>query len=204
MKNPSPVIFLCVLCLCASKSGAAPNLIINGSFEEGFAGWQGTWGYYENSPNPVSGRVVGVLTDISHSSVGRTMYQNVPTVPGQMYQISFALRLPDLFEIAPGIFIPVVGESSGGSTTISLRLDQNQIAAIPVTNRDTWNFYSYNFTAADSNTEVYFFNPSVRAWPFIDAVTLTAVPEPQALVVVGLCLGRWLTRRRPTAPGFAF
>jgi hypothetical protein len=165
---------------------AAPNLIVNGSFESGFSGWQGTWGYYDHSPNPVSGSHVGVLIDISHSSVGQTMYQHVPTTPGLTYELTFALRLP---EFSPGTTVPVVGDSRGGSTTISLRIDDVSIASIPVVNRNTWSFYDYDFTATQSSTRINFFNPSSLAWPFIDAVSMTVVPEPQSAVLISL--GWW-------------
>ena len=178
----------CLFIVGLSTATAGPNLIINGSFELGFSGWQGTWGYYDQSPNPVSGTRVGVLVDISHSSVGQTMYQQIPTTPGLTYEINFALRLPDLMEVSPGIFIPVVGDSNGGSTTISLRIDESPIASIPVTSRAAWNFYTYNFTATQSSTKVNFFNPSSLAWPFIDDVTVTVVSEPQPAALFGLAI----------------
>jgi hypothetical protein len=93
-----------------------------------------------------------------------------------------------LLEASPGIFIPVVGDSRGGSTTISLRIDEEPIASIPVTNRDTWNFYTFGFVATQTSTKVNFFNPSSLAWPFIDDVTMTVVPEPQAAALFGLAI----------------
>ena len=178
----------CLFVVGFSTATAAPNLIVNGGFEAGIFGWQGTWGYYDQSPNPVSGTRVGVLVDIGHSSVGQTMYQHVPTTPGLTYEINFALRLPDLMEVSPGDFVPVVGDSRGGSTTISLRIDESPIASIPVTNRDNWSFYTFDFTATQTSTKVNFFNPSSLAWPFIDEVTMTVVPEPQPAALLGLAI----------------
>lgn len=177
-----------------ASHAAGPNLIVNGGFENGFTGWNGTWGYYD-SPNTVSGARVGVLTDISSSSVGQTMYQNVPTTPGWTYEIKFALRLP---EFSPGSTIPVVGESRGGSTTISLLINDVSLASIPVVNRNTWNFYTYAITAVTSSTRINFYNPSIQAWPFIDEVTMAVVPEPQTAILLVLGASGLLLRcRRP-------
>ena len=175
-----------VLCagFIALKADAADNLIVNGGFEIELFAWQGSPGYYDRSPNPVDGNVVGVVVDISHSSVGQTMYQTVTTTPGLTYQINFALRLPDLYEAVPDFFVPVVGDSHGGWTTISLRLNDTAVASFPVLNRDTWSFYSVNMTATSDSTKVQFYNGSSLAWPFIDHVSMTAVPEPGVTTIL--------------------
>jgi len=176
MLTPLAALLICVVHL------RAQNLVINGGFESGFAGWTGTFGYYD-SPNTVDGYRVGVLTDISHSSVGQTLTQVLPTTAGQTYSIAFALRLPELYEIAPGFWIPVTGDSRGGTTSISVRWDDRTLAAIPVLNRDSWSFYTIQAVADDDSTRLNFFSPSAAAWPFIDGVSVTVVPEPSPLLL---------------------
>jgi len=177
------------------------NLVVNGGFESWFSGWTGTYGLYGDSPNTVDGTWVGVLTDIGHSSVYQTLTQSVATTPGVAYQIAFALRLPDLFEIAPGVWVPVVGNSIGGATTISVRWDDRALIEIPVFNRDTWSFYTVRAVADGDAAELNFFNPSDAAWPFIDAVSVVAIPEPwpAALLPFGAALA-WISRARRGAP----
>ena len=181
------------------------NLIVNGSFESGFGGWAGTMGLYQ-TPNPVSGTTVGVVIDIWSSSVGQCMSQTFATTPGTTYQINFGIRLPELFEIAPGIWVPVVGDSSGSSTTISLQWNNQTIQSIPVTRRD-WSFYSIDVVAGATSSMITFYNgPGSRAWPFVDDVSVVAVPEPEwpGLICSGsVILGAWrVSRSRFNAPTF--
>lgn len=182
--------------LATSTFAVGPNLIVNGGFESGFTGWFGTFGYYD-TPNALGGARVGTLTDITHSSVGQTLYQNVATVPGWTYEIKFALRLP---EFMPGTTIPVLGDSRGGSTTISLRVNEISIASIPVVNRTSWNLYDYDFVATQSSTKINFFNPSSLAWPYIDEISLTVIPEPHTAALLGLA-SIWFWRGRRSKSG---
>src|SRR5207249_3903719 len=62
-----------------------PNLVVNGSFENGFQRWIGTFGLYQ-TPNPVSGRTVGVVIDIWSSSINQCLSQTIATAPGTTYQ----------------------------------------------------------------------------------------------------------------------
>ena len=175
------------------------NLIVNGSFENGFTGWAGTLGLY-NSPNTLSGTTVGVDTDIWSSSVNQCMSQTFATTPGLTYQIAFGIRLPELFQIAPGIWVPVTGDSSGSSTTIDLRWNNQTVQSIPVTLRD-WTLYSIDAVANTSSSMITFYNgPGSQAWPFVDNVSVVVVPEPAipALLLAGLgavCLWRGRSSR---------
>lgn len=153
----------------------AQNLVVNGGFEDGFTGWLGSYGFRE-SPNTIDGTHVGMLTDIGHSSVGMTLSQIIPTEPGVAYDISFALRLADLFEAGPGIWIPVSGGS--GTTTITLRWDGRPLLSVMPISRDNWSFHTYRVIADDDSAMLNFFNPSPNADPFIDGISVTKVPEP--------------------------
>lgn len=157
------------------------SLILNGGFEAQFAGWQGTYGVYNQSASPVEGIAVGIVTDISHSSVGRCLYQQFATTPGERYAIEFGLRLPELFEIAPGNWVPVTGDSGGGSTSVEVQWDGVSLGLLPVTNRDEWAFYRLEAVATGTTSELGFFNGSSVAWPFLDGVSVTVVPEPGTL-----------------------
>lgn len=194
-----------VLLLLAGRAGepeasAQTNLIRNGGFESGFSAWDGSYAIYDKSPKTVGGSAVGVVVDITHSSVAQTLRQTFPTTPGARYEIQFALRLPDLFEIAPSVWVPVVGDSRGGGTTISLQWNGATLGTFPVRNREAWNFYRLETVATEAKTQLVFFNPSALAWPFIDEVSVRAVPEPSTLALAGAGvavlagLGCWRTK----------
>jgi hypothetical protein len=197
----SPLLALAVACLLSHPAaGDLPpgNLIVNGSFENGFAGWAGTLGLY-NTPNPVSGATVGVIDDIWSSSVNQCMSQTFATTPGLTYRIAFGIRLPELFQIAPGIWVPVLGDSSGSSTTIDLRWNNQSVRSIPVTLRD-WTFYSTDVVATAPSSMITFYNGAgSRAWPFVDDVSVVVVPEPatDALLLAGLGAACLLRQKLP-------
>ncbi|MBI1841766.1 MAG: hypothetical protein HYR88_13075 [Verrucomicrobia bacterium] len=195
-------IFLLSLLLWAQNSRAA-NLIVNGGFEAGTTGWYGSFGLYGTSPTPYDGKTVGVLVDITHSSVNRTLTQTIHTQPGASYKVAFALRLPDLFEIDPGVWVPVAGDSEGGSATIEVRWNDRTLSAIPVLNRNSWKRYSLQTVANTDTTELNFYNAYSTAWPFIDGVSVVAIPEPSVFhlfAAVGAVLGfRYRARPSPSS-----
>jgi hypothetical protein len=196
----NPVFLLLSFLPCAQAVWPVPgNLIINGSFENGYLGWDGTLGLY-NTPNPLSGTTVGVNTDIWSSSVGRCMYQTLATTPGMTYRIGFGLRLPELFEIAPGIWVPVAGDSSGASTVINLLWNSSDLRDIPVTDHNHWTLYTLDVVADTTSSTLTFYNgPGSRAWPFVDNVSVVAVPEPNAAALGALGFSMLLLHRSSPA-----
>ena len=172
--------------LFSSKAVAQGNLIVNGGFESGISGWSGTYGIYERSPNTVDGTIVGVVIDVRSSSTSQCIYQTFPTTPGTTYTVAFSTRLADL----GGNGVPVAGDSSGSSTTIQLQWDGKNVLGIPVFNRDTWEARSIKVVAQSTFSTITFFNAAgSRAWPFIDHVSVTAVPEPSTTLLLVSALG---------------
>lgn len=190
-----------MLLMAAFAAVAQGNLVTNGGFESGIHGWQGTFGVYDQSDRPLEGNAVGVLVDVGHSSVNQTLHQVLPTIPDTRYSIRFWLRLPELYEVAPGVWVPVVGNSLGGSTIIEVRWNGATVGSCAVTQRDQWIPHVVEVLAEGTNSELMFFNPSVAAWPFIDGVTATPVPEPGTGVVTVLgCAGLIWGARRSRSP----
>ncbi|HRI14777.1 MAG TPA: sulfatase-like hydrolase/transferase [Verrucomicrobiota bacterium] len=167
--------------LLAAFEGRAQNLIVNGGFESRVVGWEGTYGVYHDSQNPLDGTQVGYLIDIGHSSVGKTLTQTVPTEPGSTYTITFSLRLPELFDNGDGHWYPVVGDMRGitNRTTVSVRWGSQTLTNIPVTLRDRWTRHTLQVVAQEYRTPLNIHNPSREAWPFIDRISVT--PSPRTL-----------------------
>ncbi len=175
---------------------AGPNLLLNGGFENGFTGWYATYGISSRTPNTIDGTHVGVLIDIGHSSVGQTLSQALTTTPGLTYDIQFWLRLPELD--ANGH--PIVGNSVPGTTTIDVFWNIQPLLSTPVTDRSNWSYYEVQAVATQSSTVLNFYNPSDAAWPLIDGVSVTLVPEPVSLGLLALGAGSvavgWHLRKR--------
>jgi hypothetical protein len=164
------------------------NLIVNGGFDNGFSGWDGTYGLYSGAMNPpaLSGNTVADLDGGEPS-----MFQSFPTVPGITYQVEWGRRLPDLG--ANGV--PIIGESFVGPGMLNVYLN-GQLIQDFVQNRTTWSFYTVDFVATGTSTELSFsvpqvilvnnsFQPSDSI--FLDNVSAFAVPEPSlcGLLLVG-------------------
>jgi hypothetical protein len=189
----------------ALEGCSAQNLIVNGDFEAGLSGWAGALAVFWGTSNTVSGRNVGEIFDRSKSPSFESVNQSIATTPNVTYEITFALRLPELVEYAPGAWYPVIGDSRGGPTTISVLWNDRTIGIFPVVDRDNWSFYSIDAVAEQSSTRVTFFNPSHISEAFLDDVSVTAVPEPASLSLILVGLGmvaglRGLMRRKARAP----
>jgi hypothetical protein len=152
----------------------AQSVLRNGGFESGFSGWNGTFGIYTASSNPYQGQNVGVLMHESNSSVGMTLQQTFPTTPGYIYNIHFAIRLPELVDGAP-----VSGDSRGGSTSVGLQWNGRSLGAVGVNLRE-WRTYTFSAVADSPLTTLGFAPFSNAAEPFLDGVSVVAVPEPRS------------------------
>jgi len=147
--------------------------------------WSGTSGGYSGplNPPPPSG-AKGVLVVFGGGEPA--MYQYFATIPGQMYEVSFNMRLPDL---AGGV--PIEGESTVGPAEFDINLN-GAFSSYLVQNRDSWAYYKFDFKATSTSTELWqqvpqyinnfgLFQRSDAV--FIDNETAYAVPEPSVCVL---------------------
>ena len=176
-------LFAACLALATTDRVLGQNLIVNGGFEDGFTGWYGTYGISVRTPDTIDGTHVGVIDDIGSSSVNETLTQTIYTHPGVTYLLQFDMRLPELD--AHGH--PISGNSDGGSTTISVNWNGLTLESIPVTSR-SWILYDIQVVADQNSTVLNFYNPSIAAWPFIDGVSVSPVPEPDICSLTSLAL----------------
>jgi PEP-CTERM motif len=159
--------------------------------------WSGTSGGYSgplNPPTPSGAK--GVLVVFGGGEPA--MYQYFTTVPGQMYEVSFNMRLPDL---SGGV--PIEGESTVGPAEFDINLN-GTFSSYLVQNRNSWAYYQFDFKATSASTELWqqvpqyitnfgLFQRSDAV--FIDNDTAYAVPEPSVCVLALMGSGLLLLRK---------
>ena len=179
----SLITSLLLVALMAPAAGAATptNLVVNGSFEDpplnstqflitgNIPGWTASVGEIEIQNNfPGAG---GAAAGAQHAELGArspsTIYQDVPTVVGGTYTLSFALRA------RPGTLLTDnrVGVSAGGAA----------LGDVDATSVTTWAYHSFTIVATTATTRIAFAdkgdNPNSLG-TFIDDVSLTDTTPP--------------------------
>lgn len=163
---------------------AADQLVVNGGFETGdFSDWV-TLNNFEFSdvlcPGPPEAFEGDCYARFGPTGSVGTLAQGLNTLAGHSYDISFAF-------------------ASDGSTP-------NEFAAsfggVPLTSGidipDTGGFIVRHFTAMtpDTMTTLSFDFRNDAGYLFLDAVTVSSVPEPATLGLVGIALAGLILRRR--------
>lgn len=168
----------------ALPATAATNLVNNGGFEDGsLAGWSGS---VLDSPysgvDCVSGTAAAGTCQAFLGTFGSadTLSQDLATTAGQTYAVSFAFT-------SDGSVPAAFSVSFGGQTLYS--------AGSPSAGTQ---LLSFTGTAAASSTSLVFSFSNDPGYYTLDAVSVTAVPEPATAALMGagaLALAAW--RRRP-------
>ena len=161
----------------AGPARAADNLVANGGFENGFAGWT-RWGR--------NAELITLDSGLAHSGTNsariqhgqNALYFNSPLRPGQAYELCFAYRLAGenpAGQVALGFFKPGGALRSAGA--------QNFKLAPPASGGATeWTEFRQVFlpTAITSSCQFSFMaGDGSTLW--IDDVSLRAVPRPAEL-----------------------
>ncbi len=163
-------------------STASGNIVTNGGFTNGFNGWT-MWGTaapgggglaYLGSigGDPMGG---GGLTVAQFDCPGPGgMYQDLSTVAGEEYTVSFGLR-----------------KVTGSGNTNSFSLDFGSQTVMSLVNSPTINpiaYYSFDMTATGSTTRLQFnFQSTTFTWTVAAiSVTPVPVPAPGAIALIGL------------------
>ena len=117
--------------------------------------------------------------------VAEYLSQVLPTQPGQSYLLQFSIRAA----------IPSV--SQGGPYGIGVSWgSQSPVIYNMTSDLDTWITEQELVTASSTGTLLKFTQP-FGAQPYLDAVSVTAIPEPRMLSLVVLGLGLILRFRSP-------
>ncbi|WP_062295106.1 PEP-CTERM sorting domain-containing protein [Nostoc piscinale] len=190
----------------ATKPAAAINIVQNGGFEQpdiptGTFKIQnpipGTWTLTPDSdPNAgieVQDNVAGSpyegnqFVELDGTAVSG-IYQDLTTVVGQAYTLSFA------FSPSPDVADNRLNVYWGGNL-----VDNLFASGVGKTNTD-WKTYAYNLIATSTTTRLRFDNLdelSDGLGPYIDDVSVTPVPEPLTMggLTIGLGFGAFLKNR---------
>jgi hypothetical protein len=185
--------FAGALAFAFALPAAADNLLLNGGFELGdFTDWVGL-DNFEFSDVQCPGAVPADPTDQApaegdcyarfgpEGSVG-TLAQGLNTTPGQTYAIDFAF--------ASDGGLPNSASASFGSTLLASGTD------IPSTS----GFVTQHFTAVatGTNTTLSFSFRDDAGYLLLDAVSVTAIPEPASIALIAVALSALALRRRRT------
>jgi hypothetical protein len=185
-------LFAVACALAATGSLAKADLVTNGSFESpvipsgsyaifgSIPGWTTSSGPGIEIQNHIAGSPYHLDQFVElDSDSNSSMYQDLVTVAGQTYTLSFA------YSPRPG----VSDESNG----IDLLWDGSLVTNIALNgigNGDTvWTVYSFNLVATSSLTRLEFAatGTSESLGGYLDAVSVNkVVPEPSSFVLAGI------------------
>lgn len=169
MKNKQRVFFGVLAVSCAVQGFGQENVVVNGSFENGWSNGPVGWGWTVNVG--LGSGFSGSADGTSYAVVYGALFQDVATTPGQAYRVRYA----------------VSGNSSfPGVSELGLSWDGSALGNVTWTSPNTtgdgrnynWVYGDYMALATGPLTRISFegFGSSWR--PLVDDVSVTAVPEP--------------------------
>jgi hypothetical protein len=198
---------LIVLILFLRLVGSVNALVANGDFEaDGTnwgvipAGWTADFNAFGQVWLPYTG--VASMHPGGGGAVGG-VYQDLTTVIGESYDVSMWVQNFDYF-VGVGGQVKILAGSAGTDTyTFENGLDVSILYSTAglvdqnfLTNEDgSWSQVSFQFTAIDTTTRFGIYSNPVEPISIdVDDVSVTAVPEPTTLALLGL--GGLLLRKR--------
>jgi hypothetical protein len=179
---------------------ASANLLTNGDFETGsFAGWTtsgltcsgvgsafnsatgGCFGY-DGDPGPHGGTAAAYL---GTAAGGGVISQSFDTVAGAAYVVNFYL--------ANGAYQQVTAPNS-----LSVVAGGNLLLSLTDAGAQGFVHYTYEFLASSDTSSLVITHGNVPSFFILDDVSVTSVPEPSSLLLMGIGLAgvAFFARRR--------
>ena len=151
------------------------NIVENGGFEQGDAGWGWTYNYgvWFGFPDAAEGGNFG--------EVDGTIYQDLAMTPGQQYQLQFALAGNSNISSSEVVNVLWGGNGIGNASWNPAGHNINSMG---------WVWSDFDVTASSFTTRLTFANPYVGDGSgridLVDAISVVAIPEPSRLLLLGL------------------
>lgn len=204
MRNSEKSVVTAIICALAScgaagtwsNSATAANIVVNGDFATGdLTGYTLSGNSFRIAVGTGVGPTGGDALGIGNSNPLGFVSQLLPTVTGTSYVLSFLLNAPDVSGfpagyIADEFLVNVGGDASSGSLIGGTTLfDETNIPAQPVPVPFDYAALfapeSFIFTANSSSTNLIFGGFNNPSFLILADVSVSAVPEPSSLVILG-------------------
>ncbi len=202
----------------AAAASASPNLLVNGNFDGGTKVDSTTndllpsgWSLGPPSPATLSKVNVDTAIDVStdlgpesgtqyvrfqspaNNGTRDCLWQDIPTVAGQQYTISFWVALTSTSVGNTSGLDPIWDENTANATnlgTSAFYFSPSNTAPVP------YQLFSFTDTASTNLTRLDFHSIDQNGSLLLDNVSVTSVPEPASLGVLGLGFLALTFRRR--------
>ncbi|TWT42700.1 DUF642 domain-containing protein [Botrimarina hoheduenensis] len=201
MQSAPACLFTALALAGAMTTLASANLIANGSFETAAGStpalWQAVGNLDLSAGQATTDGLLAVAFSLGNVPSNGSLAQTVATTPGATYEIAFDLgkysanqpievaRLAvDIFSAAP---LPAADTGDLIAATV---LDNTPGPGVSTPDATVYDSYVFSFVATSNSTSVRFLDlsdaPSSGGGfdAMLDNVTLTAVPEPVALLLL--------------------
>ena len=165
-----------IVTVSITVNATTPDILVNGSFEDGETGWTMTGNYlvYDTAPPYIaSDRVTMVVMNGGQTQPSAVVSQTFATVPGQSYVLDFDIGILALNASEQNLGVEVTGASSLVSQTESV-FGNGQ-------GNSVWAARSYPFTADSATTTLTFRDQSATSNGIdllLDNVRVTATGGP--------------------------
>ncbi|MCB5187123.1 DUF642 domain-containing protein [Methylobacillus caricis] len=204
--NKLSLAFCGVLLAASNGVSAAPNIVVNGGFEAdaisgayeqlvAVTGWSSD-GIFEIQKGSDTGGWPQFNTTYEgqqyleiNSTQLTSVWQDLSTTAGELYNLSFAYsgRLDTPNQL---------------NSALEVYWGTSQVVATSVTNHSGWVVYNFTNLLAESNlTTLKFTSTDPQGAPsygsYLDAVVVTAVPEPSTygMLALGIAIVGFISRR---------
>ena len=215
----SQSIIASALALLSVGANAAPNLLLNGSFESGLEGWSTTTNAARDPVRLLTYATSSANASYAESAYGEQVFADnsaslssdaagakgvyfVADHASETLSRTFNVTTAGIYSVGFSTYAPANGLKNAGSASFAATIDTNSIFTTQIGKpSQTWQAQAGTLNlAAGEHTVQFSFNSAKGAAKdiVIDRVYVAAVPEPEtyAMLLAGLGLMGVIARRR--------